>query len=85
MKFTTATTLRKELFGVLERAARSIPTRIRYKKGDAVLLSYSQYEAIKRNKRRPKNPKKLQPLLSGKIRKPLNQKAEEELMQYMGL
>lgn len=86
MKTTTATTLRKHLFGILDQATRSIPTRIRYKKRSAILLSTEQYEALKGRRRRPpKGRKKLQPLMAGKIRKPLNDQAEEELMRYMGL
>lgn len=89
MKSTTATSLRKELFGALERALRSQPTRIRYKKGDAILLSYRQYQAWQRRRPLPKRASRgrrtLAPLIEGKIRKPLDSHAEAELMRYMGL
>jgi len=90
MNTTTPTSLRKELFRVIKAAARSIPTRIRYKKGDAVILSYQQYLALTQNRKLKRSKmkrsgKSLKPLLSGKILKPLNEKAEKELMHYMGL
>lgn len=85
MQKTTATSLRKDLFGILEKAVREIPTRIQYKKGNAVLLSYNQYLRLKGKKIKPARRKGLQPLMAGKILKPLDEKAEEELMRYMGL
>ncbi len=87
MYSTTPTTLRKELFKVIKAAARFVPTRIRYKKGDAVILSYQQYLALTQKKKLKikKKSKGLKPLLSGKIKKPLNERAEKELMHYMGL
>ncbi len=85
MKSTTATSLRKQLFGVLERVTRSTPTRIRYKKGDAVLMSYRQYQALQRHRKPLKGRNVLRPLIDGTIVKPLNEDAEAELMRYMGL
>ncbi len=87
MKTTTPTSLRKDLFQVMKSATRFVPTRIRYKKGDAILLSYQQYLTLTQKKKSKfkKKEKGLQPLLSGKILKPLNEKAEKALMRYMGL
>ena len=85
MKSTTATSLRKDLFGALKRAAHAVPTRIRYKKGEAVLLSYAQYRALRSRKKRSSRAGGLKPLLSGKILKPLDHGAEEELIRYIGL
>lgn len=62
--------------------ARSIPARIRYRKGDAVLISYQQYLALKSKQ---KKPYKLTPLLKGKIVKPLDQESEDLLLDYMGI
>lgn len=83
MRTTTATSLRKELFGILEKAIHAIPTRVRYKKGNAVILSYEQYLNLKHKKKA--RGKSLLPLVSGKIRKPLNESSEEELIRYLGL
>ena len=85
MHVMTATNLRKELFGVLEKALQATPTKIHYKKGDAIVVSYQQYQALKRARKGMKKGKGLRALVPGKIRKPLNEKAGEELMQYMGL
>lgn len=85
MRTTTATAARKELFGVLEKAVKFIPTRIKYKKGNAVILAYDQYLALKKRKKDKKSSRELRPLLSGRILKPLNERAEEELVRYMGL
>lgn len=85
MKSTTATSLRKQLFGVLERTTHSTPTRIRYKKGDAVLMSYRHYQALRQRKKPLTARTGLHPLVDGKIVKPLNEQAEAELMRYMGL
>lgn len=84
MKTTTATSLRKELFRVLERAAHAVPTRVHYKKGDAVILSYNQYRAL-RGKKKGRKSKILSHLIPGKIKKPLNKKADLELLDYVGL
>ena len=84
MKITTATSLRKELFGVLDKAIHSIPTRIRYKKKDAVIISYEQYQSL-RHKNPLKGKKRLVPLVRGRIIKPLDESADEELMRYIGL
>lgn len=85
MKTTTATSLRKELFGVLERAVHSIPTRVRYKKKDAVIISYEQYKSLRHKKKPLKGKKRLVSLVRGRILKPLDESADEELMRYMGL
>ena len=82
MQELTATTLRKSLFRVLMDVARSIPARIHYRKGDAVLISYQQYLALKRGKKRAH---KLAPLMKGKIVKPLDQESEDRLLDYMGI
>jgi hypothetical protein len=78
----TATALRKSLFRVLMEVARSVPKRIRYRGGDAILLSYRQYLALRKRK---KPSSRLQALMPGKILKPLNQEAEKELLDYMGI
>ena len=82
---TTATNLRKDLFRVLEAAMHAIPTRIRYKKDDAVILSYSHYQSLFGKKNKKSQRKKLLPPLKGTIHSPLNEKAEIELMKYLGL
>lgn len=85
MKVTTPTNLRKELFGVLKKASHSIPTRVTSRKGDAIILSYDQYRSLKGKKKKRIRGKGLQPLVEGKILRPLNEKAEEEVMRYMGI
>jgi hypothetical protein len=85
MKTLTATDLRKELFHVIEAAIRKIPTRIRYKKKDAVILSYEEYRELKTKAPKKKTKKSLKPLIKGKILRPLNKEADQEIMDYMGL
>lgn len=82
MKTLTATALRKNLFQVLANASRSLPTRIRYKKGVAVITSYRQYLA-KFKKNTPKKAMGLVPLVPGRVIKPLGEQAETELLRYM--
>lgn len=84
MKSTNATSLRKELFGAIEKAVHSIPTRIRSRKGDAIILSYRQYLSLKGQKNKTHSTG-LRPLVQGKVVKPLNERTEEELLRYMGL
>jgi prevent-host-death family protein len=85
MKTTTATNLRKELFGILKKASHSIPTRVTSRTGDAVVLSYDQYQSLQGKKKKRARGKGLQPLVDGKILKPLGEKAEAEVMRYMGI
>lgn len=85
MKTTTATSLRKELFNVLERAIHAVPTRIHYKKKDAIVLSYERYLALGGRLKKPRHSKTLQPLIPGRILKALDEKSEKEVMRYMGL
>lgn len=85
MKITTATALRKRLFGALAQANRSQPTRIRSKRGDAVLMSYRQYQALRQQKKPSRKRQALQPLIPGKIRQALDTRADEAVMRYMGL
>lgn len=85
MKKTTATNLRKELFGVLKKASHSIPTHVTSRTGDAVILSYDQYQSLRGKGKKRVRGKGLQPLVEGKILKPLNEKAEDEVMRYMGI
>lgn len=82
MQVITATALRKSLFRVLMGVARSMPARIRYRGGDAILLSYEQYLALRKKKKRLHQ---LQPLVQGKILKPLNEESEKQLLDYMGI
>ncbi len=85
MQITNPTTLRKNLFKVLADAAHAIPTRVQQKAGDAVIISYSQYVVLKNSKIKVKKSKKLEPLMPGKILKPLDETADTELMKYMDL
>lgn len=85
MKEMTATSLRKELFRALAASARSVPTRIRYKKGDSVLLSYAHYLRLIGKPAKMGSSRTMGPLMEGKILKPLDQEADAELMDYMGL
>ena len=87
MRSTSATSLRKDLFEVIKEAVRSIPTRIRHKKGDAVILSYRQYLALKGRKYRKGagSLSLLKPMIKGRIKGALNERSEEKLLRYMGL
>ena len=90
LKEITPTSLRKNLFQVLKKTPKSSPTRVHYKEGDSVILSYEEYLRLKSQKnfsgrKGKKSSQKLKSLVSGKILKPLNQKAEEELLDYMGI
>ena len=82
MKTITATALRQNLFQVLAKASRSQPTRIRYKKGEAIITSYRQYMA-KSQKGTLKRGKGLEPLIRGKVVKPLGEQAKTELLRYI--
>lgn len=84
MRSTSTTSLRKELFGVIEKAAHSIPTRVRHKKGDAVILSYRQYLAMKGKKKQARTGR-LKPMMKGRINGALNGQSEKKLLRYMGL
>ncbi len=84
MRSTTATSLRKELFGVIEKAAHFIPTRVRHKKGDTIILSYHQYLALRGKKKRAGSGR-LGPLVRGRITGELNERTEKMLLRYMGL
>ena len=83
MRELTATSFRQHLFSVLEDAAKSLPTRIHYKKGDSVLLPYHSYLALTQKDKKPSRG--LTPLIPGKILKPLDEGAEQELLDYMGI
>lgn len=84
MKSTTATNLRKDLFSVIEKASQLVPTRIRYRKGDAVILSYKQYSALKERKPHPaRGSRTLNPLVKGRIIGKLNEKSDKAVMKYM--
>ena len=83
MRELTATALRKGLFGVLKQSAQTIPTRVRYLRGDSVVLSYRQYQHLL--KRRKKAPKGLEPLVRGRIVGDLNERTEKGLLKYMGI
>lgn len=86
MKVTTATAFRKQLFKTLEQATRAIPTRIRYKKRDAVLLSYGQYQLLQQRPKRTRDARPgLRPLVEGKILAPLDVRSDDAVMAYMGL
>lgn len=93
MREMPATTFRKSLFRVLADVSRAIPARIRYKKGDAVILSYEQYRNLLQKKggrssargKVGKRPHKLKPLIKGMILKPLGEEADEELRRYIGI
>lgn len=89
MREKTATDFRRELFHLLQEAALAIPTRIRYKKGDAVLISYEQYRRLREEPATPKKQrssrKVMGPMISGKILKPLDESASKELINYMNL
>jgi len=84
MKEISATSLRKSLFTVLKSVA-NLPTRIKYRNGDAVLISYEMYQKLK-NKTQEKDSNILEPLIKGKIIKSItDDECKKELMDYMGL
>lgn len=83
MKELTATDARKNLFKVLEEASYSMPTRVHYKKGDGVVVSYRQYLGLIHQKKRKKGP--LEPLVQGKIVGSLDQNTGKKLLKYMGI
>lgn len=85
MKQITATTLRRRLFHVLAETKRSVPTRVRYRRGDAVVVSYKQYHDLLHRKRGRKRAAGLQPLVEGKIHGTLGDPTGKTLMRYMGL
>lgn len=65
MKEISATSLRKSLFTVLKNVS-ALPTRIKYRNGDAVLISYEMYKRLKQRTEN-REPKDLRPLANGKI------------------
>ena len=91
MQEITATSFRKRLFKVLEHTAKAFPTRVRYKKGDSVLMSYRQYLDLtsrptqSSRMKRGKGKEGLSPLVRGRILKPLGKESERELLDYMGI
>lgn len=90
LKEISATTLRQNLFGVLKKSPKAAPTRVKYKKGDSVILSYDQYFQLTKSTsnirtRKSKISKKLEPLIEGKMLKPLNAKTESDLLKHLGI
>lgn len=83
MKTTTATDFRKNLFNILEASARGETTQILYKKGDSIVLSLRFFQNLLNRER--KTDKKLRPLIEGKILKPLDEQADQNLVEYMGI
>ena len=71
---------------MLDWARHAIPTRIRHKDGDAVVLSYEQYQRLlAKSPKSKKDQHDLVPLLRGKILKPLDESTDKALLDHMGL
>lgn len=88
MREISSTKLRQYLFRTLAEVAHSLPVLIHYKKGDSVIISYEQYQSLTKNKnqhKQAKQTKKLEPLVKGKICKPLGKEADQELLSYLNL
>lgn len=84
MKQITATKLRINLFKALRDASHSRPTKIRYKKGDAVVISFADYVRLKLGTKSSKD-KSARIRLKGRIVKPLGEDSDVELLKYMGI
>ncbi|HBF13895.1 MAG TPA: hypothetical protein DDW49_11015 [Deltaproteobacteria bacterium] len=59
-----------------------MPTKVLYKKGNNVIVSYQAYLNLKKKKK--KGPIKLTPLIEGKVGQ-LDEKSEKDLLTYMGI
>lgn len=80
----TATGLRQTLFRVMQKVLQTAPALIHYKGEQLVLLSHDHYKKLIKQKKTFKG-QPLAPLGRGKICKPLDATADQELMDYMGL
>ncbi|MBI4236998.1 MAG: hypothetical protein HY696_01105 [Deltaproteobacteria bacterium] len=86
MKTITATALCQRLFRVLDQATRTIPTRVRYKMRDAVILGDAQYRALTTRRKSPAaRGRGLRPLIAGRIREPLDEQTDAALRGYLGV
>lgn len=85
MKQITATKLRAELFKTLRDAARNLPTKITYKNGNAVIISFEDYVRLKLGVKSIKGKSAGSVKLKGRINEPLGEQSEESLLKYMGI